>query len=271
MKNLFLIFALFLVTFHHALGQSADKLKTEQPLQEVFQTELVYPQEKGEFQLTFAPRFSRKDAERTVETPVRLEYGITNRWQIEVEFNSYSRRRPAESVNAETGAGDVAVSTKYSFLNVKNSNYHSSVQFEIGFPTGNVDKGLSEGFVEYQSSANFARDFPKLNRLQIFSQIGVNFKQRVVMPREPEENESAAPEFIINGGFFAPYKKARFVGEINYKTNRRSGGGNETEVYLTPGFVYKLPGRWEIGIGAPIGISRDADNFRFVAQAVFEF
>ena len=271
MKNLFSIFALSLITFHAASGQTADKPKSEQPLQEVFQTELVYPQEKGEFQLTFAPRFSRKDGERTVETAVRLEYGITNRWQIEVEFNPYSRRRPEAFAETENGAGDIAVSTKYSFLSIKDSNFHSSVQFEVNFPTGNVDKGLSEGFVEYQPSASFAKDFPKLNRLQIFSQIGVNFKQRVATPRDSEENKSAAPEFILNGGFFAPYKKARFVGEINYKTNRRSGGGNETEVYLTPGFVYKLPGRWELGIGAPVGISRDADKLRLITQAIFEF
>ncbi len=253
-----------------ARGQTTTNQTAEQPLQEVFQTELVYPQERGEFQVTFASLFSRKDGERTVETPVRLEYGITNRWQVEVEWNAFSRRRPEPFADAEKGTGDVAVSTKYSFLNIKDSKFHGSVQFEVEFPTGNVDKGLSEGFVEYTPSVSFARDFPAAGGLQIFSQIGVNFKQRVKTAREPENIESAATELILNGGFFAPYKKARIVGEINYQTSRWSGG-NKTEVYLTPGFVYKLPGKWEIGFGVPVGVTRNADNFRAIAQAVFEF
>ena len=248
--------------------------RENQPLQEVFQTELVYPQDKGEFQLTFAPRFSRRDEGRIVETPARLEYGLTNRWQVEVEWNSYSRRRFADSpgsAETEKGAGDLGISTKYSFLNIKNSNFHSSVQFEIGLPTGNINKGLSEGFIEYQPSASFARDFPQLHRLQIFSQIGVNFKERVKKPLDLEKVESGAHEFILNGGFFLPVKKARLVGEINWNTNQWNKRGGQSEVYLTPGFVYQLPGRWEIGIGAPVGVTRDADKFRAIAQIIFEF
>lgn len=156
-------------------------------------------------------------------------------------------------------------------MNIKKSNFHSSVQFEVEFPTGNVNKELSEGFIEYSPSASFAKDFPSLNRLQIFSQVGVSLKQRVKKPRDLDELESDAHEFFLNGGFFLPVKKARFVGEINWNTNQWNKRGNQNEVYLTPGFVYKLPGRWEIGFGVPIGVTRDADKFRTIAQVIFEF
>lgn len=269
-RKFYLVLALA-AFFQTINAQSTTTQSENQPLQEVFQTELVYPQEKGEFQLTFAPRFSRKDDERTTDFPVRLEYGITNRWQIEVEWNTFTRRRSADSGEKEKSTGDVSISTKYSFLNIKKSNFHSSVQFEVEFPTGNVDKELSEGFIEYSPSASFAKDFPRLNRLQVFSQIGVNLKQRVKKSRFSEELESGAHEFFLNGGFFLPVKKARFVGEINWNTNQWNKRGSENEVYVTPGFVYKLPGRWEIGIGVPIGVTRDADKFRTIGQVIFEF
>jgi hypothetical protein len=256
-----------LISFGKVNAQSSET----QPLQEVFQTELVYPQEKGEFQLTFAPRFSRRDDERTTDLPVRLEYGITNRWQVEVEWNTLTRRRSVDLRETEKSTGDVSVSTKYSFLNIKKSNFHSSVQFEVEFPTGNVDKELSEGFIKYQPSVSFAKDFPRLNRLQIFSQVGVNLKQRVKKPRDLDELEPGAHEFILNGGFFLPVKKARFVSEVNWNTDQWNKRGRNNEVYLTPGFVYKLSGRWEIGIGVPIGVTPDADKFRTILQAVFEF
>lgn len=252
-------------------AQSPINLTENQPLQEVFQTELVYPQEKGEFQITFAPRFSRKDGERTNDLPVRLEYGLTNRWQVEVKWNTFTRQRSADSGETAKSTGDVSISTKYSFLNIKKSNFHSSVQFEVEFPTGNVDKELSEGFIEYQPSASFAKDFPRLNRLQIISQVGVSLKQRVKKPRDLDELESDANEFFLNGGFFLPVKKAQFVGEINWNTNQWNKRGSQNEVYVTPGFVYKLPGSWEIGIGVPIGVSRDADKFRTIGQVIFEF
>ena len=268
-RKIFVI-AFVALNFIAANGQTTNR-QTEQPLQEVFQTELVYPQEKGEFQITVAPRFDRRDGERREELPARLEYGITSRWQVEVEFTPFSRRRELETSETANGIGDLSVSTKYSFMNIKDSNFHSSVQFEVGFPTGNVSRELSEGFIEYEPSVSFARDFPRLNRLQIFSQVGVNFLQRVKKSRDDDDLEPAAHEFKLNGGFFAPIKKGRIVGEINWITNQWNKGGRQSEVYLTPGFVYKFSRNFEFGIGTPVGISRDADNFRTILQAVFEF
>ena len=253
-----------------AFSVSAQTAK-EQPLQEVFQTELVYPQEKGEFQTTFAPRFSRRRDERETELPVRLEYGITDRWQVEVQWVTFSRSRSDFAAKSEKGTGDVSVSTKYSFLNIKKSNFHSSVQFEVNFPTGGAEQNADESFIEYEPSASFAKDFPRLRRLQIFSQIGFNFKQPFKKTRPTENKDSAAPDFILNGGFFVPYKNVRLVTEINWKTNQWNKSGTQSEIYLTPGLVYKLPGKWEIGIGIPLGVSGDADKFRTIGQAIFEF
>jgi hypothetical protein len=43
------------------LGAGAQvRGQDEQPLQEVFQTNLVYPQEKGETQIKFAPQNNRQ-------------------------------------------------------------------------------------------------------------------------------------------------------------------------------------------------------------------
>lgn len=271
MKKFFLVGALLFTATYRSEAQSIKPKDKDQPLQEVFQTELVYPQEKGEFQLTFGSRFSRGADQRSNDIPTRLEYGITEKWQVEVEWNANSRFRPAPLAETENGVGDVGISTKYSFLNIRGSNFHSAVSFEAEFPTGDIDKGLTEGFIEYRPSVSFARDFPGLNRLQIFSETGVALKQRVKRSKEIEDDESDAHEIFVNGGFFLPFKQASFVGEINWNTNQWNKSGITSEVYLTPGFIYKLPGKWEVGFGVPIGVSRDADKYRTILQAVFEF
>ncbi|MBC7929600.1 MAG: hypothetical protein H7Z38_03435 [Rubrivivax sp.] len=51
-----------------------------------------YPQERGEVQLTYSSRFSKGKGRSSLQTPPTLEYGITDRWQVEVEWNALSRR-----------------------------------------------------------------------------------------------------------------------------------------------------------------------------------
>jgi hypothetical protein len=59
----------------------------EQPVNEVFQNEMVYPQEKGGFQFTSTSIFSK--AEKNFSNHLALEYGLSRRWQINLEWESY--------------------------------------------------------------------------------------------------------------------------------------------------------------------------------------
>ncbi len=99
------------------------------------------------------------------------------------------RRAEIDSSETAEGIGDSSVRTKYSFLNIKNLNFHSSVQFEVGLPTGDLNRELTEGFIEYEPSVSFARDFPGLNKLRLFSQLGGSFVQRVKRPDKAKDLE----------------------------------------------------------------------------------
>ena len=48
------------------------------------------------------------------------------------------------------GTGDLSVGTQYSFMNVANTNLHPAVGFELGLPTGDQNKEMSERGVEYE-------------------------------------------------------------------------------------------------------------------------
>ena len=48
-------------------------------------------------------------------------------------------------------------------------------------------------------------------------------------------------------------------------------GGEESELYLTPGLVWRPSGTWEVGVGAPIGLTRDADGLRGIVKLTYEF
>jgi len=253
-----------------ASAQDGDVEPREQPIQEVFQTGLVYTQERGELQLSYISRFSRGKDHSSVQTPFNLEYGITDRWQVELEWNAMSRRT-ATGEEATSGRGDLNIGTQYSFMNIRRSNFHSAVGFEVTVPTGSVKKNLSEGFIEYEPYLIVARDFPKLNHMQIFSQVGVGFVQRAHGQVAAADQEPAAHKFNFNVGTFMPFRHLVFTGEFNLTTNRWNNNGREREMYATPGLVWRLPRSWEIGVGAPVGLTADSDNFGAVIKVVYEF
>lgn len=232
-------------------------------LQELFQTETVYPQEKGEFQVTFASKFSKGAERKLFETPVAMEYGISDRWQVSLEWSASNRLTTGD--DKARGVGDLQIGTKYSWMNLGRSNFHAAVGFELGVPTGNVEKGLGEGNLEYEPYVVVAKDFPRLSGLQIFSQFGVTFARHVKGPVKIEDHE-AAKSIEWNNGMFVPYRKVRFTSEFNW-----SKSSTENSLYFTPGVIWKLPRDLEFGVGAPIGVTRDTDRFRAIVKLVYEF
>jgi len=253
-----------------AFAQQDDVVTRTQPVQEVFQTGLVYSQERGEVQLSYSSRFSKGKDHSSLQTPLNLEYGINDRWQIGIEWNAMSRR--TETGEATTrGRGDLSVGTQYSFMNMRGSNFHSAVGFEVSLPTGSIEKELSEGFIEYEPYLILARDFPKLNNMQIFSQVGVGFAQRVRRKVGEDQEAPAAHKFDLGVGTFVPFRHLVFTGEFNLSTNRWNNGGREREIHATPGVVWRLPRNLEIGVGAPVGLTRDADRLGAIFKFVYEF
>lgn len=87
---------------------------------------------------------------------------------------------------------------------------------------------------------------------------------------DDEEGEPAAHEIFVNTGFFVPLGRFRLTQELNWSNNRWNHGGEENELFWTPGVVIDLPGDQEIGLGVPIGLTDDADDVRIIAMWTWE-
>jgi hypothetical protein len=241
-----------------------------QPLNEVFQTETVYPQEQGEVQIQISPTFSEGDNRNLFQIPLALEYGITDSWQVEVAWDAHVSRNPTNGATTR-GPGDFEIATKYSFMNIKESNFHAAVGLEIGISTGDINKELTEGFNEYEPFLILAKDFPELNNSQVFTRVSVGFVDRTQNHNDPTEDEAEANEFSWNVGFFVPVGPIRLTTEFNWETNEWHNSGDENQIYLTPGVVWDLPGSWEWGVGSPIGLNDKSDNYKIITQLIYEF
>ena len=81
----------------------AQQTDAEQPVEEVFQAELVYPQEHGALQLSLAPWFTSITNQQTGQTSFTVEYGLTDAWQVEVEGHGFGYGAARASETLEVG------------------------------------------------------------------------------------------------------------------------------------------------------------------------
>lgn len=277
----------FLILFFYCnlVFATVENEPYQQMLQEVFRTDLVYPQAVGELQVSIIPAYFKGTDERTLFLPLDFEYGITDSWQVGLFFNLYGVNRSNEGIRG-SGIGDLVLGTQYSFMNIFHTNYHLAFSFDVLFPTGNINKGLTDGFQEYEPSIIFARDFPKLNNSQLFGQIGLSLVKsaRSTMSMDNNrggdeeifgivfnENEPAAHSVFVNAGYFFPVGNARYVIEANWENNQWNHNGEDNEFYLTPGIVWELPKNWEIALGGSFGLTPTSDKYEIFSRVTFEF
>jgi len=256
--HLCLVLLLFLF-IHSATYAKQDTTKTYfQTIQDVFNTELVYPQEQNEVQLTIMPEFFNSGNVQLL-VPFIAEYGITNNWQIELEWIAFQNIKP-ENNEISNGIGDLEIGTMYSLMNVGQSDFHMAAGFDFEIPTGNEEKGLGEGNWKFEPYFLSALDIPGLNNMQVFSKIGLGFALN------DRDDDPRKKEFNIGGGFFSPFNKIVLVSEINWYKE------DDWDLLLyTPGIIVNLPGGWEAGFGMPIGINKNMKEISFKAIMTYEF
>lgn len=242
----------------------------KRPIEELFKTDVVYPQEKGELELELASVYQNDAGGDTWTMPVSLEYGLTDRWEVEAEWDALVQRFPANH-SAVRGVGDFEMGTEYSFMNIGGSMFHIAPRFSVSVPVGDVNRGLSEGFLEYQPAVILARDVPELHHTQFFTEIGASLVQRVNTPKNALDAPPAAHELNWGTGFFVLFPRAAATLEFNWANNTWNHHGAENDVYLTPGCLFKARRNVEVGVGIPFGLNDGSDRFEVLAHVVWEF
>ena len=172
-----------------------------QPIQEMFQSNLVYPQEKDEIQFTLFPSFNKNQSGQIARTLFEIEYGITDAFQVIFEWDGllYQNLRTAPTI---AGPGNIEVGAQYSWMGLGDGNTHFSFGNLIEIPVGPVVNGLTEGFIEVQPFIILARDFPELNQSQIFFEFGFDWVDQI--RNVPESTAPEADSILWNVGAFFP-------------------------------------------------------------------
>jgi hypothetical protein len=244
--------------------------RIRRPIEELFKTDVVFPEEKGELELELGSVYQNHVGGDTWTLPLSMEYGFNDSWQAEAEWDSWVQRYP-KNHSVARGVGDLELGTQYSFMNIDGSLFHLAPRFSIQLPVGDVNKELSEGLLEYEPAVILARDFPELHHTELFTEIGADLVQRVRTPKDADDEEPAAHELNFGSGFFVLFAHGAATMEFNLDNNTWNHHGTENEMYVTPGCLWRVRRELEIGLGIPVGLNHEADRFDVVAHIVWEF
>ncbi len=240
-----------------------------QPVQEVFRTDLVYTQDRGEIQITSGINSVWSHGDRVFAMPVQTEYGLTDTWQLQLEWDGWQHIKPFGDP-ASAGAGDVSVGVKRSLMNLRRTNSHLALTFDLGLPTGDLAHELGEGLYSAAPSIILAHDFfPHARQLQVFTQTGVEL---MLGTKWPSAAGPAPNRFNWSGGAFFVAKRSLILSsELTWQNDRWNHAGRQNTLYATPGTVWKLPLRLELGLGASVGLTPGSERFGVRAQLTREF
>jgi len=215
-----------------------------QPLQELFLTETVYPQERGELQFTFGTRIDRASREQSSLLPFSVEYGITDRWQIEGGWDGYS---PAHSLPfQDLRSARFSIGTKYSFMNIARSRVHASIGTDLEFSNAAAfrDGEGEQAGVEIEPVLALAIDLPF--HVTVFGSGAASFAPQ-------EVTDVLQDRGTISVGALVVVRRATFAAEY---TNRSDSLPWQLDgsALLTPSIVVHPPAKWELGVGFPVGL-----------------
>ena len=229
------------------LMASTTAVSDTQSINELFQSNVVYTQETDELQLTLRPEYRNDTNGDHWLLTVGAEYGITDALQVEVEWTAYARDDPDIAPSAD-GVGDLSLGLQYSWLNLGDAPLHVATALEVVFDVGDNDLALNEEGIVWEPSLVVAYRPEYLMGIEAFVEIG----------REFSSDES---ETYFNIGGYREFGYQLLSLEFNYE---------ETERYLTPGISRRWQSGWEAGIGIPVGLNDDSDDFRVIVLFIYE-
>ena len=245
---------------------AAGQDERSQPLQELFLTEVVYPQEKGEIQLMLGSLLDRSPSDLPALLPLAIEYGLTNRWQIEAGWDGYTQFHRSPVTHLRTAR--FSVGTKYSVMNIAHSPVHAAFGVDVEFPSADVlPDGEGEHDMEIEPFAAFAADLR--GRVTVFGSAGASLAPQEVadLARRGDRPDDRG---TVSFGALIAFHRATLAAEYTTRSDGLPWRLNGAPL-VTPSIIIHPGHEWELAVGMPIGVRETHRRPGVAVQIVKEF
>ena len=245
---------LALVLLAAALGAQSDRPNssvTRRP-QDVPRGNLVYPQERGELQITVASGFARGEGQ--IVLPLSIEYGITGAWQIDAELETSAPfRRTSDAAGNRAGITGGGIGIQRTWIGMRGAPNHLAVGAEL-----EVDRADDGNELALSPNVALGRDVGADGRAHLFAHA-----QAEVGTGELEPATSA--------GIIVPAGRTLLVAEwTRQPSDSDELQGRRFTTELTPGVILDI-GEFELVAGAPVRVGRDSPRVGAILKLTREF
>jgi len=260
------VFSFWLVLFAGipALAESEGEGFTP----ELFLVDDAYAPERGEFGIWLQPQYFSDEEGKVTWVNLSLEYGITNHLLLEVFYEGYKKIDPEEEgASSESGPGDLGVGIMYA-LGDEDARTHFAVGLEYTHPTGDFDKGLTEGYRVYEPFIAVSHD------LESGASIHANLSYEILDQQEKEEGEPVEEEneVTIAVAYVHPLSDSlALMFEASVESSEWLADGEETEAMAGPEVAWKSESGFQIGTAVHFGLTEDSADWAVLFNLGKEF
>ena len=213
----------------------------------------VVLQEQDALQVTAGAQYFRFPDHKETTLDAQLEYGLTDRWQMEAEI-PYTFLKP-DGESSVNGIGDVEISTEYGVFDFRKRPFSLDVGFGLGLPTGDRGKELGEGRLVAEPFVAAGQWFGPVN-----AQLNLGWRRAVTNGGTEPKNE-----YEYNVAFIYPIHHWYLVIEGDGETTARV-----TRYYVTPEVIWRLDERLFFLLAVPLGVTPEAADYGVVASVTLE-
>lgn len=250
-----------------------------------FLIEEAYNQEKGVIQNIFewvpswdvnhGVRHRETDFLFTQEWPI---FSQKNQFSYSIPMNRFTDQAPGGSIFEAESIGDIMLNYRHQLLGGKEQELSIAPRFSLILPSGDENQGIGNGKLGYQFLLPVSKEY---DHWCFHFNIGLTVTPDVTAGVDPRLN---LPGQTLNGyvlGGSAIYKlmpnfHLMLETLATWDENLLFEGTRDRDLQwvVSPGVRWapytKGETQWVLGLGAPIGINRDAPNFSLFFYMSFE-
>lgn len=239
-----LVIIVFASAFHSAESQTYSEMN--QSIQEFFRSPIVFTQSQNELQISTGLALSKLYENWNSSIPFSLEYGITNKLEVEIEFpyNTYYN----SNNERKSDFGNLEVGLMYNFT-LNNNIIAISTLLDTELPTSGEGNENQANDLELTPMIVLGKQFGKP---QIHASLGSSFS-------------NGETSFLYNLAFVHPLSFLKTTFELSGLT------GEDESLFLTPGIIYNEIDELELGIAFTKNIIEDDNNYGILLNIIYEF
>lgn len=264
-KKLFLL-CWIIVLLCRGLIFAQELEKERKELQALFITERASSQQdKGEWQFRGDFEYRRDDAIELDQYRIsgNLEYGLFDWLELEAALPYVWQELDGENTDS---IGNLNTGITFLLLRGGLEIPYIGAGLEVGFPTAEEDQEIEdeEEKYTYEGFLNLTKNFEPF-----IIDLNLAYSQSRNGEKEEELEYNLGLDLLLdrvtrNDSLIGWHLIAEFNGETNLTEDINKS-------YITPGIKYMTSYNLELGLGAPIGLVDEADDYRIIVSGIYEW